>query len=297
MRLNKRVFYFSTWISIITLLVSCILYFGIEENTVIDFIVNICMNIFAGSMVLIVTSLFDYFIQKRDLLEKIYQEGNSFFRIFNKIKYFEDDKYDFEKFLLLNKNLKKQKISEQKNIYNQYIKNFEKVKKEEILKVIDVYLEISEYDYIGFWNLYKELDFIWDWKKKTRKFLYNELFNYIHKIVNEIQKEVYHFKIYKESENGNYFVNSNKIKELQKKIFYVETIKNNEEFKCKEKYRDYPIYQLRSDSVTGTSKIIINDIAFNINKTKNKVYDITYARELKKEKREIKTQILGMKKQ
>lgn len=71
MRLNKKIFYFSTLISIITLLISFILNFMIEENKVIVYFATICMNIFAGSIVLIVTSLFDYFIQKRDLLEEI----------------------------------------------------------------------------------------------------------------------------------------------------------------------------------------------------------------------------------
>ena len=106
MRLNKRIFYFSTGISIITLVVSCILNFMIEETKVNVFIVNICMNIFAGSIVLIVTSLFDYFIQKRDLLEQIYQEGNKFFRMFNQIKYFDDDKCDFKTFMARNESLK-----------------------------------------------------------------------------------------------------------------------------------------------------------------------------------------------
>ena len=78
MRLNKKIFYFSTLISIITLLISFILNMQkqkikrrIEENKVIVYFATICMNIFAGSIVLIVTSLFDYFIQKRDLLEEI----------------------------------------------------------------------------------------------------------------------------------------------------------------------------------------------------------------------------------
>ena len=58
MRLNKKIFYFSTLISIITLLISFILNFMIEENKVIVYFATICMNIFAGSIVLIVTSLF-----------------------------------------------------------------------------------------------------------------------------------------------------------------------------------------------------------------------------------------------
>lgn len=275
MRLNKKIFYFSCIISFITLLISIVLNFMIQENKATIFIVNICMNIFAGSIVLIVTSLFDYFIQKRDLLEKIYQEGNKFFRMFNEVQYFEDDCEDFKTFLISNQQFKDLPLKDQKKLYKKQIINVQKRNKETIKKIMDTYIKIAEYDYNNFWNLYKEIDFIFDYKN-NKTFLYNNFFHYIHTIVKDIQEEVFHFKIYKESKNGNYLVNSKKIKALQEKIFFVEEIKNYEESQSKKIYKDYPLYQITSNFVTQTSKIVINNVAFNINKIRNKIYDITY---------------------
>lgn len=275
MRLNKRVFYFSIIVSLITILISAILNFAIEETDVSIFIVNILMNIFAGTVVLIVTSMFDYFIQKRDLFENIYLEANKLFTLFNEIKYFDDIVENFENYIEGNEILQKLSIKEKNKIYNKYLSRENKKNKEKILKVMDTYIKISQYDCNNFWNLYKEIDFIFDYNK-NREFLYYNFFNYINDKINLIKEQTYHFFLYKESKVGNYIVNSQKIKELQKNIFYVEEKKLEKDWEGKKTYKDYPLYTVETNFKYKTSRVIINDVGFKINDIRNKIYDITY---------------------
>ena len=275
MRLNKRVFYFSIIVSLITILISAILNFAIEETDVSIFIVNILMNIFAGTVVLIVTSLFDYFIQKRDLFENIYLEANKLFTLFNEIKYFDDIVENFENYIEGNEILQKLSIKEKNKIYNKYLSRENKKNKEKILKVMDTYIKISQYDCNNFWNLYKEIDFICDYNK-YREFLYYNFFNYINDKINQIKEQTYHFLLYKESKVGNYIVNSQKIQELQKNIFYIEEKKLEQELESKKIYKDYPLYTVQTNFKNETNRVIINDVGFKIDNIKNKIYYITY---------------------
>lgn len=48
-----------------------VLSFFITKAEITEFINGILLNIFAGTIVLVITSLYEYTIQKRDLLEKI----------------------------------------------------------------------------------------------------------------------------------------------------------------------------------------------------------------------------------
>lgn len=71
---------------------------------------------------------------------------------------------------------------------------------------------------------------------------------------------------------------------LEKKIFYTEKIDNDGKAKCKEKYSKYPLYQIKSNFITNTQEVIINDIAFNIDKTRNEIYDFMYPIKFLKQK-------------
>ena len=85
MKLNKILFYISLSISIITLIVSYILSFCIIKTDISEFITNILLNVFAGTIVMIATSLVDYFITRRQTLERIMSNINKLIKAFSKI--------------------------------------------------------------------------------------------------------------------------------------------------------------------------------------------------------------------
>ena len=90
MKLNKRLFYFSMAVSILILIITILLNFCLKDNDIAQYISNILLNIFSGLIVLIVTSLFDYFIKRREILEEIMTQCKYFAIEFDKIKYFEE---------------------------------------------------------------------------------------------------------------------------------------------------------------------------------------------------------------
>lgn len=93
MKLNQRIFWISIVISVITLLVSVLLSFAVVKTEITEFINGILLNIFAGTIVLAITSLYEYTIEKRDLLENIMIQCVKMQTLFGKIKYFDDRKY------------------------------------------------------------------------------------------------------------------------------------------------------------------------------------------------------------
>lgn len=70
MRTSKITFIISTLITIITFALSVTYTFFIRGE-ITDFICSISENIFAGTVVLMITSLFEYFIDKRDNLDDL----------------------------------------------------------------------------------------------------------------------------------------------------------------------------------------------------------------------------------
>ena len=90
MKLNKRIFYFSTISSICILVIATLLVFTFKNNEIAQDIANILLNILAGLIVLIFTSLFDYFIKRRECLESIMKQCQFFAVEFNKLIYFKE---------------------------------------------------------------------------------------------------------------------------------------------------------------------------------------------------------------
>lgn len=105
MKLNKILFYISLSVSIITLLISIILTFAIPPNEITSFITNILLNIFAGTIVMIATTLVDYFINRRKVLERIMQNISYLSDEFSKLKYLDEDcNYTLEQYINYYKN-------------------------------------------------------------------------------------------------------------------------------------------------------------------------------------------------
>ena len=124
MKLNKILFYIGVIICMITLPLSIYLTFGcekcniksletekynisneinkdlnvnvykVEKSDTTTFIVNILLNIFAGSAVLVVTSLTNYLNCRKERLDNIMNECLDYSKLFGDIKYFIPKSYD-----------------------------------------------------------------------------------------------------------------------------------------------------------------------------------------------------------
>lgn len=192
MKINKDLFYFGLFVSVICLILSIIFYF---YNFV--FLYNLFNNILAGTVVLIVTSLFGYFNEKKKLISKL---QNNIFGVgskFRNIQYFYENIISYEEMCNDRKinNLPKPPKAE----YDLYLFN----QKKEILKYLDSYIEICDFNYNEMWAIYDDLYFIFDIKKK-RKRIYKIYFEYIYyDIICEMRKHV--FLLQKVKENIAYY--------------------------------------------------------------------------------------------
>ena len=162
MKLNKKLFYFSIIVSIFILIITIYLNFHLKYSDIAQYISNILLNILSGLIVLIVTSLFDYFIKRRECLEKIMLQCQYLALEFDKIKYFEEKTVDG----MLEANKKDSKISsEDEEDIKEYVET-ENVKNLE--NIMDEYIKLSESNLNEFWNLYRDLDFLFDIKEKKK---------------------------------------------------------------------------------------------------------------------------------
>lgn len=179
MKLNQRIFWISVIVSSITLIVSIVLNFFITKTEITEFINGILLNIFAGTIVLVITSLYEYTIQKRDLLENIMLQCLKIRALFGKIKYFDNREYvTFEQYY----NYYKDKLNEKelKQLYDNDKQKYEIEQKKDFEKIIDTYIEIADGDYNEFWKYYDQLKFLFNFKDKEKHKLYYDLFYYIY---------------------------------------------------------------------------------------------------------------------
>ena len=213
MKINRNLFYFGALSTIICFCLSIIFY---SYNLI--FLYNLFNNILAGTIVLIATSLFGYFHEKKILINKLQNNIIEISGKFRKIKYFYENIISYDEMC---KDCKNNKIPKPtKAEYTKYLNNQEK----EILKYIDVYIEICDSNYNDMWAIYDDLYFIFDIKKK-RKNVYNLYFKYIYyDIICEVRKHVFLLK--KVKENIAYYDAA--IKELQTIQKYVFDISEND---------------------------------------------------------------------
>src|SRR5574344_2586790 len=137
MKINKYMFYISGVLSVVLLVISSILNFKFVDNYIISFVVNIFLNIFAGAIILFVTSLTSYFIYRRNLLRDIMNECLKYSNLFSKLEYFIPRKYNENDF----KNIE---IKDKKEFINQYKNNIQKDNQEMLERIIRQYVTISE---------------------------------------------------------------------------------------------------------------------------------------------------------
>ncbi|MBQ8892116.1 MAG: hypothetical protein IJ068_04610 [Bacilli bacterium] len=230
MKLNYRLIKISCIVMVITLCITSILTFACTQNRVIIYISNILLNIFAGAVILFITSLVEYFASRKKDLETLMKFILDYRNKFSKIKYLEEvkllnhDEYK-KKFNKDDSNVELLlKVGNECDEYNKgLIKNFD--------KTIDAYIDISKINFNDFWDIYADLRFIFNNKKNNLK-LYNEIFKYIYDEANLIRELSYHLNIYKTSD-VNPIVMYDKIRKYQNHIFYEKELMPGEKLNKK----------------------------------------------------------------
>lgn len=290
MKLNQRIFWISVIISIITLIVSMMLSFFITKTEITEFINGILLNIFAGTIVLVITSLYEYTIQKRDLLENIMLQCLKMRALFGKIQYFDNREYvTFEQYCSYYKDKLNEK--ELKQLYDDDKQKYEIEQKKRFEKIIDTYIEIADGDYNEFWKYYDQLKFLFDFKDKEKHKLYYDLFYYIYdEKINKIREKAFHFKQYKEAEQGNYVVNKIFLTEVQKEIFYYEEQKYTDENQVNFgiSKNEIDICSNGFDNMRQTYNLIGNKITKHMSDMYNYIENIAYN---KKQRKDLKMKI------
>lgn len=213
MKINKWLFYISIIINAVLLVISTILYFNFKESYTISYIVSILLNILAGSVILSVTSLVNYYIYRRYLLRDIMNECLRYSQMFSKLEYFTPKNYHED-------DLKHIKVKNKEKVIEQYKHNLDADNKNKLEQIIKEYIALSEISTRELRNMYDDLDFITDIKYKKKQEYWRNIFNYIQSNIYTIKEYSFYFKIYVSATNGNYKVNEEKLLDLQDKIFF-----------------------------------------------------------------------------
>lgn len=213
MKINKWTFYISMIINVLLLTISTILYFNFKGDYTVSYIVSILLNIFAGSIILSVTSLVNYYIYRRYLLRDIMNECLKYSQMFSKLEYFIPKKYHEE-------DLEHIKAKNKKELIEQYKQDLDTDNKDKLEQILKEYIALSKTSTRELWNMYDDLDFITDLTRKKKKEYWTNVFNYIYSKICMIKEYSFHFKIYVSATNGNYKVNEEKLLDLQGKIFF-----------------------------------------------------------------------------
>lgn len=137
MKINKLTFYISMIINVLLLAISTILYFSFKDNYTVSYIVSILLNIFAGSIILSVTSLVNYYIYRRYLLRDIMNECLKYSQMFSKLEYFIPKEYHEE-------DLKHIKMKNKKKFIEQYRKDLDIDNKNKLGQILKEYITLSE---------------------------------------------------------------------------------------------------------------------------------------------------------
>src|SRR5574344_1003679 len=93
MKLDCKIFWISLVISIIAIASSVYLRFFTDNNNMEKFILGILLNIFSGTLVLVITSLYKYNADRKDVLESIMKQCHEMEKMFEKNEYFNGEDY------------------------------------------------------------------------------------------------------------------------------------------------------------------------------------------------------------
>lgn len=253
---------FSVYISIIIIIIASIIfkidYFEIKIDNTIFLLIkdtatinNLCIGVIGSALVTLIIYITEYWVERKKALENYYLEAIKILKDFEKIEYVEissksrqltnyligDKKEELENCDIetLIQNYDKNNLfsgypveltKEQKlNLIRKDIIDF----KNEIIQVMESYMEFSKVSFHYIEIAYGSLSFFFERirMKIFKKFLKIKIYNNIHIQLKNIIEEIYsqnnYFESYKQGKIKNFNMIVNKIAQLNKQIFEMET--------------------------------------------------------------------------
>lgn len=225
MKLSYRLIKISSILTIFTLFFSIILTFYCQETKLLNYINNIVLNIFAGTIVLLITSIVEYFSNRRKILETLMKLIIKYNKVFSDIKY-------LDKVNLLNCEEYERKFNKKKNnsMKNSFINECNEYNKNLLTnfdEIMNQYINISKMNFNDFWDIYEDLHFIFN-NKKIKIKLHSEIFQYVYDEIRLIRELVYYINEYNNS-NMKLISIYDKIRNYQKHIFSEKHTKSTQE--------------------------------------------------------------------
>lgn len=236
------------------------IFFDFINNSDFDFWVNLCLGTFCSGLLIFISSIVGYFVEKKKALIIYYIcIRNIIMKLYN-LKYFHTNepkelilKYYIEKDC--NKFKEKKQTQELNRLIKYYRNEYkledklkrlnnekyeefakDKLKKQieeydnELEKILDSYISISNLDYSEADSGYGNLDFLFN-NFKLRKWIHKDIHEKIRELLYFVRDKAVHFEYQKDKETSNKALLLTLLYELQEEIF-----EKKEEIKDKYKY-------------------------------------------------------------
>lgn len=273
MKLNYRLIKISIIIMIIAVSAAVLFTFFLPQIKIILFLNNISLNIFAGAVVLFLTSIVEYYVTRKKDLEKLLKYTSIYINQFSKIKFLQETQmitYDQYKTICKKTDDTVEKILEISREHNEYnknlINNFD--------DIIECYIRISEIDFTDFEDIYEDLRFILN-NKQLKGELWEHLFEYIQKEYHLIVTLSFHLNNYK-ALGVSPVVIYDKIREYQERVFYEKPINKDDTIDLENEYLIKAGIRYQIIFGAESNLFVYNKISKNLCEQYDKIREIVY---------------------
>ena len=235
-----------------TMLISVVLSFFVEECNISIFINNIMLNIFAGAVIMLVTSITEYILYKKKQIDNLIKKVLKIGSVFSKLQYMQE--IEFMSFDEYKKNRKKKyKNVEELKLHLEY-NDYTKGKIFHFDEIIDEYKIINNIDITEIGDIYSDIKFMFNNKKMTEK-IYSEIYKPIYDEVNKIHRLVFHI-----NNKPKNIVIYDLIRKYQNDIFKTKKINEDKDDKIIEEIiNSGTSYEIIRFSDKNNSLLIYND--------------------------------------
>lgn len=251
-----------TYVSLVDIVISILMIVLASTVWPSNVLLNIGFGVLGSGVVSGILTFSEYFVTKRETLEKYYLELMKIYQVLRKVKYLDTKeevklvaKYDWERksdylnkmsgkpvrenaFMELGKycakiaSFKDEEVSMDNEQVSRFLKAFSSKIKKEIDKTLESFLEIDNISLLELDSAYASIYFMTDvWKPKKYKSIVRiyEIFQVpIRKLFYDIQNNNSHFRLYNAGETDNLPIVVQKIEENNNQLFSKEEKSNVE---------------------------------------------------------------------
>lgn len=241
-------------ITILSLCAALIIKIGLKQTDITDFMYDIMMGVFSGSVLTVLIYMTEYRAIKKNYLENYYIKSIESLGKIGRLKYFDfsDEnnllleykrEYEENKSCGTNKNDAKLALIEywerfegkRDDLENYLIRKVDKVKNE-IEDVIKSYIELSKFKYRDTEDAYSNLYFFVNQKPRIK--IYNEIHDVQRKLLKNIKEVSAKLEFYRNTKGYNLLIVVDYLEKIQNKLFYTE-IKYNSSLRTEVIHKKY----------------------------------------------------------